>query len=80
MRGGGKDNSVKMLILTESKVQILLGITRYRLDRQVLCSKIAPLDGKIAPLNSKIAPLVIMSKGLFWSFSGAILQSRGATL
>ena len=34
----------------------------YRLDRQVLCSKIAPLDGKIAPrkiapLDGKIAPL-----------------------
>ena len=39
----------------------------YRLDRQVLCSKIAPLDGKIAPrkiapLDGKIAPL---KKNLF---------------
>ena len=42
----------------------LISQAKYRLDRQVLCSKIAPLDGKIAPLkkksnlgNGKIAPL-----------------------
>ena len=51
--------------LTQKKVaskipskSIFSYLNRYRLDRQVLCSKIAPLDCKIAPLNCKIAHLI----------------------
>ena len=57
----------------------------YRLDRQILCSKIAPLQNSSPGLQNSTPelqkrPLVIEAKGAILEFRGVILQSRGAIL
>ena len=65
---------------------------KYRLDRQVLCSKIAPSQNSYpglqnsppglqnSPPELQKRPFVIETKGAILEFRGAILQTRGAIL
>ena len=57
----------------------------YRLDRQVLCSKIAPSQNSSpglqnSPCELQKRPLFIETKGAILEFRGAILPSRGTIL
>ena len=59
--------------------------TLYRLDRQVLCSKIAPWQNSSSGLQNsppelQNSPLDMETKGAFFEFRGAILYSRDAIL
>ena len=74
-----------VLRLTNESYLLSVYINAYRLDRQVLCSKIAPWQNSSPELQNSSpefqnSPVDIETKGSFLAFRGAILQSRGAIL